>query len=134
MTTTFENDNDIIIHALEKIIDYARKNQYIFVAQSVWWIASIIGLTEGLVIHIDTLRIRSEVSQLSMKEALVTPRDLQRDLRIDIDLDYIHLVQAEQIIKKTKKFINNSWKERKAFKEKPDPLTHTRSGKILVKP
>jgi len=63
MTIAFENDNDVIVYVLEKIIDYARKNQYIFVAQSVWWIASIIGLDKGLVIHIDNLRIRSEVYQ-----------------------------------------------------------------------
>jgi len=63
MTITFENNNDIIIYALEKIIDYARKNQYIFVVQSVWWIASIIGLEKGLVTHIDNLCIQSEVYQ-----------------------------------------------------------------------
>ena len=49
MTITFENDNDVIVYALEKIIAYTRNNQYIFVAQSIWWIVSVIGLTEGLV-------------------------------------------------------------------------------------
>jgi hypothetical protein len=61
MTITFESDKDIIIYALEKIISYTRNNQYIFLAQSVWWISSIIGLQEGLVIHIDNLKARSEV-------------------------------------------------------------------------
>jgi len=73
MTVNFENDNDVIVYALEKIIAYGRKNQYIFVAQSVWWIASIVGLTKGLVIHIDTLRINTEVSQLSINAVSVTP-------------------------------------------------------------
>jgi len=68
MTITVENDNDIIVYALEQIIDYARKNQYIFVAQSVWWIASIIGLSEGLTVHIDNLRKRSEIHQASVQE------------------------------------------------------------------
>jgi len=63
MTIAFENDNNVIVYVLEKIIDYARKNQYIFVAQSIWWIASIIGLDKGLVIHIDNLRTHSEVYQ-----------------------------------------------------------------------
>jgi len=49
MTISFVNDNDIIVYALERIIDYARKNQYIFIAQGVWWIASTIGLESGLV-------------------------------------------------------------------------------------
>jgi len=30
MTIIFENDKDIIIYALKKIISFARKNQYIF--------------------------------------------------------------------------------------------------------
>jgi hypothetical protein len=74
MTITFENDNDVIVYALEKIISYARDNQYIFLAQSVWWISSIIGLQEGLVIHIDKLRIRKDIE-------VERPRD---------DIEYIH--------------------------------------------
>jgi hypothetical protein len=35
---------------------YARKNQYIFVAQSVWWLAPIIRLQGGLIKYIDNLR------------------------------------------------------------------------------
>jgi len=61
MTITFENDNDIIVYALEKVISYARDNQYTFLAQRVWWIASVIGLQEGLVIHIDNLRAKTLV-------------------------------------------------------------------------
>jgi len=63
MTVSCENDNNVIVYALEKIIDYTRKNQYIFVVQRVCWIASSFGLSEGLVMHIDNLRIRSEVYQ-----------------------------------------------------------------------
>jgi len=62
MTFTFENDNDVIVYALEKIISYARNNQYIFLARSVWWISSIIGLQQGLIIHIDNLRNRSKTT------------------------------------------------------------------------
>jgi hypothetical protein len=60
MTITFECDKDVIVYALEKIISYARENRYIFLAQSVWWISSIIGLQQGLVVHIDNLKLRSE--------------------------------------------------------------------------
>jgi len=38
------------------------------VAQSVWWIASVIGLTIGLVTHIDNSRIRSETGQAPLKD------------------------------------------------------------------
>jgi hypothetical protein len=66
MPITFESDKDVIVYALEKIISYARINQYIFLAQSVWWISSILHLQEGLIIHIDNLKAREEV--ISIKE------------------------------------------------------------------
>jgi len=55
MTITFENDTDIIVYALEKVISYARRTQQIFVAQCVWWLASIIGLEQGLITYVDNL-------------------------------------------------------------------------------
>jgi len=62
MTITFENDNDFIVYALEKIISFARTRQYIFLAQSVWWISSIIGLQSGLLTYIDYLQKGAEAS------------------------------------------------------------------------
>jgi hypothetical protein len=53
MSITFENDNDVTVYALKKIISYARDNQYIFLAQSIWWISSSSGLQQELIIHID---------------------------------------------------------------------------------
>jgi len=44
MTITFEMENEIIVYVLEKIISYATDNWYVFVTQSGWWLASIIGL------------------------------------------------------------------------------------------
>jgi hypothetical protein len=55
MTITFENENDVIVYALEKVISYARRTPQIFVAQCVWWLASIIVLEQGLINHIDNL-------------------------------------------------------------------------------
>jgi hypothetical protein len=56
MTITFENDNDVIVYALERIIAYARRSQQVFVAHCVWWLASIIGLQQGLINHIDNIQ------------------------------------------------------------------------------
>jgi hypothetical protein len=66
MTLTFENDNNVIVYALEKIISYSRENQYIFLAESIWWISLIIGLQQGLVIFIDNLKIRSNNSKTAI--------------------------------------------------------------------
>jgi hypothetical protein len=66
MTITFENNNDLIVYALEKIISHARYNQYIVLAQSVWWISSVISLQPELVSHIDHLRIRGDISKLAI--------------------------------------------------------------------
>jgi hypothetical protein len=106
MTITFENENDIIIYALEKIISYARVNHYIFLAQSIWWISSLIGLQQRLVIHIDD---RKEGSGIALREAIpqaigkinqivtcrrgkevsVEPRDIQEDSRSYSESGYI---------------------------------------------
>jgi len=92
MTITLENDNDIIVHALEKIISYAKENQYIFLAQSIWWISSIIGLQQGILTYIDNVRKRSDImirgvskwdGGVVRRERIVslTPRDIQEELR-----------------------------------------------------
>jgi hypothetical protein len=62
MTITFENNNDVIVYDLEKVISFARRTQYVFVAQCVRWLAFIIGLEQGLVIHIDHQRAHYEKS------------------------------------------------------------------------
>jgi len=162
MTLTFENDNDVIVYALEKIISYARKNQYIFVAQSVWWIASVIGLTDGLVTHIDNLRKRFEALQAPLEaEQLSSEKELASELpdrlKIDTKGSCVHpdrisqidnivnescevesnkseLDRATLIINNAKEYLCNSQKERKAFKPKPSVLTRMRSGKIPGKP
>jgi hypothetical protein len=85
MTITYQYDNDVIVYALEKIISYARKTQQIFVAQCIWWLASIIGLDQGLTDYIDNIRVRQEVNILPAKaranEKTISPepRDLQAD-------------------------------------------------------
>jgi hypothetical protein len=81
MTLTFESDKDVIVYALERIISYARENQYIFLAQSVWWISSILHLQEGLIIHIDNLKARTEV--ISIKEN--NPKTRSPDIRVHPD-------------------------------------------------
>jgi hypothetical protein len=98
MTTTFENDSEVIIYALEKIVSFAREKQYLFVANCVWWIASVIGLEQGLIIHIDNLKEHEQsaslvgsigtihpdkINRISLERAVSsTPRDLTEDQRI----------------------------------------------------
>jgi hypothetical protein len=81
MPITFENDNDVIVYALEKVISYARRTQQIFVAHCVWWLASIIGLESGLINYIDTLTGREEVrlqAETSKKSRKVPKQDLRQ--------------------------------------------------------
>jgi len=89
MAITFENNNAVIIYALECIISYTKRTQQIFVAQCVWWLASIIGLEQELVSHIDKLQGQDNTilqEQLS-REVSATPRDLAKDRRLDQVLD-----------------------------------------------
>jgi len=61
MTITFKNDNDITVYALDKVISYARDIQYMFLAQSIWWISLFVGLQQRLIIHIDNLKIQEDI-------------------------------------------------------------------------
>jgi len=159
MTITFENENDIIVYALEKIICYARNNHYIFVAQSVWWIASIVGLSEVLAMHIDNLRIRFEASHLILEEDQLSsgkdlPKKSPEHCDTPIQEGHIHpdrilqvgkgiedpeddnsqpeLDRATLIVQSGNKFIGQSRKERQALRQKPCVLSRTRSGKVPV--
>jgi hypothetical protein len=76
MTITFENDSDVIVYALEKIVAFARENQYLFVANCVWWISGVIGLDKGLINHSDNLEARKTVIQERAISAI--PRDIAR--------------------------------------------------------
>lgn len=115
MTDTFENDNDVIMYALEKVISYARDNRYIFLAQSVWSIASVIGLMAGLVDYIDSLRKQSDIrpqiylpwdsvliSQDSgnryHRKISATAQDIQEDSRTYIESRHIHPERLEQAL------------------------------------
>jgi hypothetical protein len=130
LTITFENDNDVIVYAFEKIISYARKTQQIFVAQCVWWLASIVGLESRVVNYIDILRKQEEVlsqdqlseevhrvpgqyqyrqqirpdqlPQVSRGEAVSTvPRDLTEDQRLDRILESTERVIQESLQDRT---------------------------------
>jgi hypothetical protein len=76
MTITFENDNDVIVYALEKIISFAREHQYFFVANCAWWIAGVLGLDFGLIIFIDNLETRRTGNNNRAISAI--PRDIAR--------------------------------------------------------
>jgi hypothetical protein len=145
MTITFENDNDVIVYALEKVISYARQTQQIFVAHCVWWLASIIGLETGLVNHIDNLRKREDVLEqarvseerrevpeedqssqqvhpdrvaqiLVNRSVSAVPRDLTEDQRLDRILE-----EAEEVIQ-------NSLRDRDAVRRnRVNPLPSTKA-------
>jgi hypothetical protein len=97
MTITFETDSDVIVYALERIVSFAKEKQYLFVANWAWWIDSVIGLEQGLIIYIDNLKERerlassqeqlrkihpNRVKQVASKRAIsATPRDPTEDQR-----------------------------------------------------
>jgi len=110
MTISFANDTDIIVYALERMINYARKYQYIFIARCVWWIASTIGLESGLIKHIDSLCL--ETSQISLQE------DSKID-KTDTELEQ----RCNDILNQVERFINES-KKHKA-KDLVDSLRRT---------
>jgi hypothetical protein len=126
MTIEFESESDVIVYALEKIISYARKNQYIFVAQSVWWISSIIGLQEELVSYIDKLQLTIVGKVAPEKEStisLVHPDRVaniqdSEDSYLTSDGDSISTTEStihNEIIDNCELFLEQSQQERKAI-------------------
>jgi len=104
MPITFENDSNVIVYALEKIISFARNIQHIFVGNCVWWIAGVIGLDDGLKINIDNLTSRERI----IRGASSTPRDIARDTSLDLD---------EQALPSSANYHS-------------DPLRRTRKGRV----
>jgi hypothetical protein len=61
MTLTCDDGNADILYDLEMIIPFVRDYQYIFVAQCIEWLASIIALEAEIIIYIDDLQQRGKV-------------------------------------------------------------------------
>jgi hypothetical protein len=98
MTITFENDNDVIVYALEKIISFTRINQYIFVARCVWWLSSIIYLEPRLIIYIDYLHQRSEVGKVGeARGTSAALQDIQGNPRTLNQANEIHPGRRSQV-------------------------------------
>jgi hypothetical protein len=121
---TFGNNNDIIVYTFEQTISYTRKNQYIVISQSIWWIASGIGLQQRLMEYIDTLNKRSAIgllqfkatSELVIQEIFAIPRDFTEEQR------------AEQIIYCAKRFVEESESTRNTLqRNRVDPLLQTKN-------
>jgi len=121
-TITFENDNDVIVYAVEKIVLYARESQQIFVPQYVWLLASIIGLKQGLVSHIDNKQSRQKVSVIHEQVPDIgkcispEPSDIQEDERQD------------QVLKECQELLTDSRRHRDI--EKLKSSGKTRTGRI----
>jgi hypothetical protein len=138
MTITFKNDNNVIVYALEKVISYAKRTQQIFVAQCVWWLASIIGLEPELIVYIDNRHSRIEVKVTSGKvpeepkpvpkeTVSPQPRDIQEEKRQD------------RILKECEEFLQHSKKAREYRKDnmikrnRINPLESTKKSLRIVK-
>jgi hypothetical protein len=63
MPITFQNDSAVIVYALEKILFFARENQYYFMAICAWWKAGVTGLNSGLIVYIDNLEMTRSTGQ-----------------------------------------------------------------------
>jgi len=149
MTITFENDSDIIVYALKKVIAFARENQYHFVANCAWWIAAVIGLCNGLKNYIDNLKDRRRIS---VRAILTTPRDIARSVSPDLPSKGSHyrsegIPQIDNTISDSYEVENNeprsdqatmlvghTRKERLALKQRPWELSRTRLGRVPDKP
>jgi hypothetical protein len=92
MPITFKIDNDVMVYDLEKVISNARRTQQVFVAQCVWRLASIIGLEQGLINHIDNFQGREVITAQT-----IVPTEHQQVLRQDQLAQTVHPDRVAQI-------------------------------------
>jgi hypothetical protein len=132
MTITFENDSDVIVYTLKKIISFAREQQFLFVANCVWLIAGVTGLDSGLVVHIDNLRKREtavtpkecsgivhpdRAQQIELEKAVSpTPSDLTEDQRLD------HILESAEKCLAESEGIRSTWQRNRV-----NPLPQTKN-------
>jgi len=142
MSVNFNNNNEIIVYALEKIISYARMNQYIFLAQCVWWLSSIIGSQKALVIHIDILRnSTTDQDEITPRAISTSPRDIQQDSRNNLELNHVHpgrkiqvdseanASELDQYDGRVRSQVQNHVRQSGQQEKQFDPLQRTRQGK-----
>src|SRR5882757_4539373 len=69
-----------------------------FLAQSVWWISSILGLQEGLVVHVDNLRIQLEVYSESASIGVSIRQKIPEPLSQDSGHSSVHPSRVSRIL------------------------------------
>jgi hypothetical protein len=130
MTVIFENDNDVIVYVLENVIFHAKRTQQIFVAQCMWWLASIIGLERELINYIDKLQSRVNVTVIPEKvrtESRLVPEEVpvRRVSVSPIPRDQQEDQRRDQVLKECEVFLRNSKKQREVESLKGSGRTGT---------
>lgn len=100
---TFETDNDVIVYGPQKILLFCRERHLLFPAHCVRWLASLTGLYQGLVIHIDNFQTQAEI---------VIAYDSSDSADSCIPLDTCEIERHDMIIKDCKDFLQQSEKKR----------------------
>jgi hypothetical protein len=109
MTLTCLHQNDVMVYALEKIVSFAWHNQYTFMAQCTWWLASIAGLEEGLIIPMHNFQESTKVGTRMDWLWSNTTRDSTKDRLIPSTAkDFTKYRQAGQILDGAETSINDS--------------------------
>jgi hypothetical protein len=129
MTITSGSDNDIIVSAHDNIIGYARKTEQIFIAQCMWWLASVIRLETEFVSHINKLRGRTIVEEPKLSEEACNIRHQNKPATSS---DENEKIPQDKVLKDCKEFLRDSRRLRQldALKAK----VRTQFGRIKPTP
>jgi len=126
----FDNDYDMLLWAFSTLLDRFEKADKLFAAQCIWWLASIIQLSEILSYYRQYTIFPSEY----LRECIVTPLPAtsQRNIKPEDEIAEISITSAE----------DNNWTIsqegptlllgfEQSTKHKKSVLSSTRSDKIL---
>jgi len=123
MPITFEKDNNVIVYAFEKIIAFCWDNQYIYIAQCIWWISSVVRLQQGITIHIDNTWLWGSTIAEDILSVAVSYEngkiytDQIGHFRDSVDKSDNESNRLDSVLKTTEELLNLSKRQRNNFQK-----------------
>jgi len=125
MSITFKSEDDIILWTLVKLLHSFRERQYLFVAQYIWWIATLVQLYPALrnfinlrkfPLDIEDVRDAREFIWISVERAIPsTPWDIERLSEPVADKASVRNTYQSDPLRRTQKARVNPWPKTKKF-------------------
>lgn len=115
MNINFGTESDVFLYSLEQNNPLCQVHHYIFAAQCVWWLASLLGLQQGLLRYTVILAVRSVIIERGIS---TTPLDTSANNQVgEVSENFPSRSSDNQQQSNMQNYIS-------------DPLRRTRKGRV----